>query len=187
MEDKEDGLRVSRLELLLDKGLVFAKELRVELHVTRLVHAVNVSKSSGNCEEIRDFRELSVNVPNILWLGVEGGIVNVLIVHAVFLTASNANFHFKEKAHWCHSLEIALANLNVLGLGLFGEIEHVRREERLSMNFKVVLIGLDHAVEPGEKALGTVIRVEHNGNAIRLCNITRVVGTYFTHVLEWLP
>ena len=44
------------------------------------------------------------------------------------------------------------------------------------MLFEILLVLVQHAVEPGEQLLCTVIRVENNGNAIGGCNGTHVEG-----------
>lgn len=65
-----------------------------------------------------------------------------------------------------HSLEVLDADLNVLLLALLGQVEHVGGEEGLSVLLEVSLVGLEHAVEPGEELLGAVVRVEDDGDTI---------------------
>ena len=40
------------------------------------------------------------------------------------------------------------------------------REERLIVPLEVLLICVEHAIEPGEKLLGAVIRVENDGAGV---------------------
>lgn len=47
MEDEEHGLVRLGADLLLDVCLVLAEQLGVELHVSRLVHSMNVTESGG--------------------------------------------------------------------------------------------------------------------------------------------
>ena len=139
--------------------LVFAEEFGVELDVPGLVHAMHVSKGRGNCKEVRDLGELAVNVPNVFGLGVEGGIVDMLVVDAVLFASGDANLHFEEASHGGHAGQVLFADLNVFLFGLFGEIEHVGGEEGLSVGLEVLFVGFEHAVEPRQQVFGTVIRV----------------------------
>jgi hypothetical protein len=52
----------------------------------------------------------------------------------------------------------------------------VRAEERLSVLLEVGLVGIHHAVQPGEELLGAVICVENNGDAVCRSNGSDVVG-----------
>jgi hypothetical protein len=175
VEDKEDGKVIISLELLLDISLMLAEELRVQANVTRSIDTVDVTESSGNGEEISDLREGPVDIPDILRLGIEGSIINVLVVNTIFFTTSDTNLHLKKTAKGCETLQVLEANLNVLLLGLFGKIQHVRREEGLTVSLVVSLISLNHTIEPGKKLLSTVVRVGDDGNAISAGNGANVL------------
>lgn len=75
-----------------------------------------------------------------------------------------------------HALHVLDADLDVLVEGLLREIDHVGGEERLAVGLEVLLVGLEHAVEPGEELLGAVVRVEHHRHAVGLGDIADVVG-----------
>jgi hypothetical protein len=92
VEDEEDGLLGLGLELLADVDLVLAQELGVQLYVARLVDTVDVAEAGGDGEVRGDGGEGLVDVPDVLGLGVEGVVVNVLVVDTVLLTASDTDF-----------------------------------------------------------------------------------------------
>lgn len=75
-----------------------------------------------------------------------------------------------------HALHVLDADLDVLGEGLLGEVEHVGGEEGLAVGLEVGLVGGYHAVEPGEELLGAVVRVEHNWHTVSLCDVADIVG-----------
>jgi hypothetical protein len=53
----------------------------------------------------------------------------------------------------------------------------VRAEKGLAVLLEILLIGLQHAVEPGKKLLCAVIRVHNDGNTISSSHLTDVLGT----------
>lgn len=111
VEDEEDRLVVLAAELLGDVGLVLAQQLGVELDVAvanvrkssskpargrvhwrsipRLVDSVDVAEASGNGKVGADRRKGLVNGPDVLGLGVEGVVVDILVVDAVLLTTGD--------------------------------------------------------------------------------------------------
>lgn len=91
MEDQEDGLILLGSNGILDVLLVLGKKLRVELDVAGFVDTVDVTESSGDGEVRRDGGEGLVDGQDILGLGVEGVIVNILVVNTVFLTTGDTN------------------------------------------------------------------------------------------------
>ena len=163
VEDEEEGLLVSIGELLLCVELVPVEELGVKTDVSGLVNTVDVAEGGGDGEVGADLGESSVDVPDVLRLCVETGVVYVGVVYAVLLTASDADLHLEPETERGHALEVLDASVDVVLLGFFGEIEHVRREERLIVLFEIVLVCVEHAIEPGEKLFGAVIRVENDG------------------------
>lgn len=92
VEDEEDGLVLGGSGLLLDVGLVLAEELGVETNVAGLVDTVDVTETSGNGEVGADGGESVVDGEDILGLGVEGVVVNVLVVDTVLLTTGDTDF-----------------------------------------------------------------------------------------------
>ena len=109
---------------------------------------VNITETGSDGEVGGDLAELAVNVPNVLGLGVEGRVVNTLVVDTVLLTTGDTDLHLEPDAERCHALEVLLASLNVLLLGLLGQVKHVRAEEGLAVLLVVVLVGLEHAYQP---------------------------------------
>lgn len=91
MEDEEDGLVGGRTGLLLDVLLVLGEELGVELDVAGLVDTVDVTEASGNGEVGADGSEGVLDGQNVLGLGVEGVVVNILVVDTVLLTTGDTD------------------------------------------------------------------------------------------------
>ena len=91
MEDEEDGLVGGRTSLLLDVLLVLGEELGVELDVAGLVDTVDVTKASGNGEVGADGGESVLDGQDVLGLGVEGVVVNILVVNTVLLTTGDTD------------------------------------------------------------------------------------------------
>lgn len=177
MEDQEDRELLGGLELLAHKVLVHLEKLRVELNIARFVHTVHVTEGGRDTEVGSDLAELAVDVPDVLGLGVEGRVVDVLVVNTVLLTASDTDFHLKPHTNLGHALKVLLADSNVLLLALFREVKHVRREERLLVLLEVLLVGSEHAIEPREQLLGTVVRVQNDGDTVRRSNRADVLGS----------
>lgn len=91
MEDEEDGLVGGRTGLLLDVLLVLGEELGVELDVAGLVDTVDVTEASGNGEVGADGGEGVLDGQDVLGLGVEGVVVNILVVDTVLLTTGDTD------------------------------------------------------------------------------------------------
>ena len=163
MEDEEEGLLLSIGELLLGVELVLVEEFGVKADVSGLVDTMDVAKGGGDGEVGADLGESGVDVPNVLGLGVEASVVDAGVVNAILLTSGDTDLHLKPEAEGGHALEVLDASVDVVLLGLFREIEHVRREERLVVLFEVLLVCFEHAIEPGKKLFGAVIRVENDG------------------------
>lgn len=92
VEDEEDGLVLLGAYGVLDVLLVLAEELWVELDVTWLVDTVDVTEAGGDREVWRDGGEGLVDGKDVLWLGVEGVVVNILVVDSVLLTTGDTDF-----------------------------------------------------------------------------------------------
>jgi hypothetical protein len=91
VEDEEDGLVGTRAGLLLDVLLVLGEQLGVELDVAGLVDTVDVAEASGNGEVGADGSEGVLDGQDILGLGVEGVVVNVLVANTVLLTTGDTD------------------------------------------------------------------------------------------------
>lgn len=92
VEDEEDWLVLLGAYGVLDVLLVLAEELWVELDVTWLVDTVDVTEAGGDGEVWRDWGKGLVNGKDVLWLGVEGVVVNILVVDSVLLTTGDTDF-----------------------------------------------------------------------------------------------
>lgn len=91
VEDEEDGLVGGRTSLLLYVLLVLGEELGVELDVAGLVDTVDVTEASGNGEVGADGGEGVLDGQDVLGLGVEGVVVNILVVDTVLLTTGDTD------------------------------------------------------------------------------------------------
>mmetsp|Transcript_2361 Transcript_2361/g.4505 ORF Transcript_2361/g.4505 Transcript_2361/m.4505 type:complete len:348 (+) Transcript_2361:218-1261(+) len=178
VEDEGDRLGALRkAELLAHVRLRPAEDGRVELDVARRVDAVDVAEGGGDGEaRVRHLGERLVHLPDLLRLGVEVLGVDVLVVDAVLLATRDAQLHLQKHAHLTHALEVLLANLDVLVKRLLGEVDHVRREERLAVHLEVALGGDEHAVEPRQQVLRAVVRVQNHRHAVLLGHSAHVVG-----------
>lgn len=91
VEDKENWLLVLGAGLLNDVLLVLAQKLWVKLDVAWLVDTVNVTETSGDGEVWGDLGEGLVDLVDVLWLSVEGVVVNILVVDTVLLTTGDTD------------------------------------------------------------------------------------------------
>lgn len=131
MEDEEDGLVILGASLLLDVLLVLGKETGLELDVAGLVDTVDVTEASGDGEEGRDLGESLEDLVDVLGLGVERVVVNVLVVDTILLTTSDTDFHLEPLLHGGSALEVLLGGLDVVVNLLLRQINHVGRETGL--------------------------------------------------------
>src|SRR5690349_939941 len=108
---------------------MLAEKLGVELDVTRGIDTVDITESGGNREEIGDLGKGVVDIENVLGLGVERSVVDLRVIDTVLLASSNTDLHLEMAVDLGHALKVLDADLDVLLLGVLGEIEHVRGEE----------------------------------------------------------
>lgn len=177
MEDEEDWLVFLGTNGGLDVGLVLSEKRWLELDVSWLVDTVDVSKTGGDGEIWRDWGEGLVDVEDVLWLGVEGVVVDVLVVDTILLTSGDTNLHLKPLLHWGSALEVLSGGLDVVVNLLLGEIDHVGREEWLAVGLEISLIGIKETIQPWKELLGAVVGVEDNWNAVCWGNSADVLGT----------
>lgn len=177
VEDKSDGLVVLEALLLLNVLLVLLEELGAELDVARLVDTVDVTEASGDGEVGGDGVEGLVDLVDVLGLGVEGVVVNGLVVNTVLLATGDTDLHLDPLLHGSNTLEVGSGGVDVVSDLLLGEINHVGGEEGLAVDLEVGLVGLDHAIEPGKELLGAVVGVKDNGDTVGRGDGTDVVGT----------
>ena len=195
VEDKEDGLVLLGANLLLDVGLVTREQFGVQTDVTGLVDTVDVTETSGNGEVRADGGEGLVDGQDVIGLGVERVVVDVLVVDTVFLTTGDTDFlfmisvlffffsrgkktyHLKPLLHGSSTLEVLGGSLNVVVDGLLGQVNHVAGVERLAVQLEVGLIGIEQTIQPREQLLGAVVGVQDDGNAIARGNAADVVGS----------
>jgi hypothetical protein len=132
----------------------------------RLVDTVDISESCGNTEVGRDLAQGLVNLPDILGLSVQGVIVNIFIVDTVFFSTGYADLHLKPLLPGGGAFEVLGRRLDVEFDILLGQIDHVRAEEGGSVLLEERLVGIHHAVEPGEKLLRAVVSVKNHRHTV---------------------
>ena len=71
---------------------------------------------------------------------------------------SESTYHLKPLLHWGSALEVLGSSLDVEVNLLLTEIDHMAREERLSVLLEVLLISVKHAIQPREELLGAIIK-----------------------------
>jgi hypothetical protein len=91
MENQENWLVFLCSNSILNILLVLAEEFWVKLDVTRFVNTMNITETGSDRKIWRDGRESLVDCENVLGLGVEGVVVNVLVIDTILLATSDTN------------------------------------------------------------------------------------------------
>lgn len=91
VEDEEDGLVGGGIGLFLNVLLVLGEELGVKLDVAGLVDTVDVTEASSDGEVGGDGTEGVLDGQDVLGLGVEGVVVNILVVDTILLTTGDTD------------------------------------------------------------------------------------------------
>jgi hypothetical protein len=89
------------------------EKIGMELHISRLINTMDVSKSSGNAEIGSDIDEGLVDVVHVFRLSVQAGVVDTGVVDAVLLPTSNADLHLEPDTKGCHTFEVFHTSSNV--------------------------------------------------------------------------
>ena len=160
--EHKQGLSRRTTKLVARVCLVLPKQFGLQFHVSWLVYAVHIAEGSRDAEIGADWTQCLVNIIYILGLSVKSGVINTSIVDAVFFTTCDADLHLKPETERSHALEVLSTGLDVLYLGLFREVKHVRGEQWLLVRFEVFFVRCEHAIKPGEELLSTVITVQDN-------------------------
>mmetsp|Transcript_43744 Transcript_43744/g.115682 ORF Transcript_43744/g.115682 Transcript_43744/m.115682 type:complete len:398 (+) Transcript_43744:317-1510(+) len=155
--------------------LEVSQELRPEDDVARLVDAVDVAEGGGDGELLGDGGQRLPDLPDLLGRGVELVLRHAGVVHPVLHAAGDADLHLQDDLHGRHPLQVLRADANVLLVRLLGEVEHVAGEERLPGRLEVLLVEIEHAVEPGQQLLRAVVRVHQHWDAVGRRHGTHVV------------
>lgn len=127
---------------------------------------MNVTKASGNGEVRADGLKLLDNGQDVLGLSVEGVVVNVLVVDTILLTTGDTDLHLQPLLHGSSALEVGSGCVNVVLHILLREIDHVGGEQRLAGLLEVLLVGIEHAVQPRQELLGAVVGVQNDGDVV---------------------
>lgn len=136
---------------------------------------MNVAEASGNGEVGADGLEGLDDGQDVLGLGVERVVVDILVVHTVLLTTSDADLHLQPLLHGSSALQVGCGGLDVVVDGLLRQVDHVRGEEGLAVLLEVLLVGVEQTVEPWQKLLGAVVGVQDDGDAVCGSNGSDVV------------
>ena len=138
------------------------QQVRMELNIPRLVNTVHVSERGCNTKVGTDRVQRGEDIPHIGGLSVQRGVIHACVVHAVFFTARDTDFHLESDPKRRHALEVLGTDFNVFVLGLLGQIKHVRGEEGFTVLLEVLFVGFEHTAEPWEELLGAVVTVQDN-------------------------
>mmetsp|Transcript_93253 Transcript_93253/g.216726 ORF Transcript_93253/g.216726 Transcript_93253/m.216726 type:complete len:217 (+) Transcript_93253:449-1099(+) len=164
MKDEKEGLGAAHLfrEVLLER----VQQVGLQLHVAGFVDAVHIAKGSSDGELLGDRGQGVPHQLRVLGCAVELVLGHPRVVHAVLHAACDSDLHLQYEVHGCHLLEVLCADGHVLLVWLLGEVQHVRAEEWLAVHLKVLLVGLEHAIEPGQELLRAMVRVHEHRNAV---------------------
>lgn len=143
--------------------LVLTQKFGVKFDISGLVNTMDVSESSGDTEVWADGIQGRVDLPDVLRLSVELGVIDSGIIDAVLLATGNANLHLEPEANGGHPFEVLLADSDVLLLALLGKVKHVRGEERFLVLLEIGLISLKHPIKPLQELVSAMIGVQDNG------------------------
>ena len=166
----------------------------VELDITGLVDAVDVTESGSDGEVGRNGGQSLVDGKDVLGLGVKRVVVDILVVDTILLTSSDTNFlgilsvffsklmilkthHLKPLLHRRGTLKVLGSGLNVEVDFLLTQVNHVAGEERLAVFLEVCLISIEKAIQPWKELLGAVVGVENNRDTVSWSNSSDVLGT----------
>lgn len=74
--------------------------------------------------------------------------------------------HLEPLLHGGSTLQVFLGGGDVLLLGLLREVDHVGGKQGLAVDLEVGLVSIEHAVEPGQQLVGTVVGVQDDGDLV---------------------
>ena len=163
MEDEVKRL-LRATDLLAGVNLMLAKQFGLESDISRLIDAVNVTEGSGNAEVGANLTQGSVDIVDILGLGVQRRVIDASVVNTIFFTAGDTNFHLYPDTKRCHALEVLDTSGDVLFFWLLRKIKHVGRKKGLLVFLVVGFVSSKHAIKPRQKLVGTMVAVKNNGS-----------------------
>jgi hypothetical protein len=115
---------------------------------------MDVSEPGRDAKVGRDLDKCLVDLPDVLGLGVEGVVVDILVVDTILLAASDANLHLEPLLPGGGTLEVLGRGLDIVLNILLRKIDHMAAEEGNTGLLEEGLVGVHHPVEPGKKLLG---------------------------------
>mmetsp|Transcript_55777 Transcript_55777/g.102241 ORF Transcript_55777/g.102241 Transcript_55777/m.102241 type:complete len:249 (-) Transcript_55777:23-769(-) len=178
MEHKEHRLIIVSSKLLLDVCLGVVQNHRLQINIPWSIDTMHIAKRSSNGKScVGDRTKLLISVPHFLRLSVQARGVHITVIHTIFFTAGDTEFHLQKTVDLGHTLQVLFADRHVFLQGLLREVKHVRGKQRFAMLLEVSFVGFQHTFEPRQPALLTVIGVKDHGHAVELCNLTHVQGT----------
>mmetsp|Transcript_73456 Transcript_73456/g.134411 ORF Transcript_73456/g.134411 Transcript_73456/m.134411 type:complete len:278 (-) Transcript_73456:235-1068(-) len=178
MEHKEHRLIIVSSKLLLDVCLGVVQNHRLQINIPWSIDTMHIAKRSSNGKScVGDRTKLLISVPHFLRLSVQARGVHITVIHTIFFTAGDTEFHLQKTVDLGHTLQVLLADGHVFLQGLFRKVKHVGGKQRLSMFLEVSFVGLQHTLKPRQPALLAVICVKDHRDTIELCNLTHVHGT----------
>ncbi len=89
-----------------------------------------------------DGRQSLVHIVHLFWLSVESICLDSGVVHTVLLAPDDADLHLEPELHCGHPLEILDTGRDVLLVKFLAQIQHVTREQGLTVGMEILLICL---------------------------------------------
>jgi hypothetical protein len=84
--------------------------------------------------------------------------------------------HLKPLLHWRSTLQVLGSSLDIELNLLLTQVNHMGREERLAVLFKISLVLIEKTIQPWQKLLGTVVGVQDNGDTVCRSDSSDVEG-----------
>jgi phosphoglycerate kinase len=107
----------------------------------------------------QELAEILKNAKTILWNGPVGV------------------FDFQSHADFGHTLQVFRADFDVLLQRFFRQVDHVRREQRLTGSCEVFFTRVQQTVDPRQQFLRAVVSVQDNRNTIMFSHLVNVMRT----------
>ena len=88
------------------------------------------------------------------------------VVDAILFTAGHAQLNLQRHADPAHTLEVGLADRDILFQRLFRKVQHMRAKQRFTCLLVVRFSQIEHAVDPGQELTCRVISMQYHRHPI---------------------
>ena len=176
VHDQVEGTVVLPTNLRGDLFLDGAEDLRAQLHVAGLVHAVHIAEGEGG-----QVAALLTHAESLNGLeGILGGGVELLVDlpdNTVFFAADDTDLNLEDRVRLHGELKHLLGDFKVLIKRHGRTVPHVRLEGREATLGDLLGLDLHEGTDPRvDVLLGAVVRVQGDGDAVVLRNLGCVGG-----------